>query len=334
MMKKVNTVLRNARQVLVVGGVLVASWACAQPVLASDSMPAASQLQQRNGQVNDILQALSVQLGALPDSHLRANELALSLHKLGSAELAKAADFGDLPTLQAYVAQALRAGAVTSKSLGDSNNMVFVPMTPCRIADSRLANQKLTANSVRGYYSYSAPGQGGNPCASNPILPAGTASALAMTVTATQATAGGWLTVTPDGSVGASSALNFQPGVDIANSTVVQTSGNASSSDFYISAAADVHVIVDLLGYYAASEPAALECTTVSGSPVNVALLATVTAAAPSCAAGYTQTATFCQSSNNAPEVRNVMPSGCTYYGALVGDVTASSRCCRVPGGR
>ena len=333
-MMRLNTVPRRARQV-VAGGVLIALMSLApQPVIAGDSAQVASLVQQRSARVNDILQAMSGQLNALPDPLLRANELALSLHKLGSAELAKAADFGDLKALQGHVAQALRSGPVVSKSLGDSNNMVFVPMTPCRIADSRAANNKLMASSVRGYYSYSAPGQGGNPCASNPILPAGTASALAMTVTATQATAGGWLTVSPDGSVGTSSALNFQPGMDIASSTVVQTSGNASASDFYISAAADVHVVVDLLGYYAPSEPAALECTTVSGSPVNVALLSTVTAPAPSCAAGYTQTATFCQSNNNAPEVRNVTPSGCTYYGALVGDVTASSRCCRVPGGR
>ena len=331
-MTKLSNLLQRAGQALLVGGVLVASLAGAQPVFAADGMSVVSQAQQRNARVNDILQAMSAQLNGLPDPQLRGNELALSLHKLGAAELATAADFGDLASLQAYVAKALRVGAVTSKSLGDSNNMVFVPMTPCRIADSRLANNKLTANAVRGYYSYSAPGQGGNACASNPILPAGTANALAMTVTATQAAAGGWLTVTPDGSSGTSSALNFLPGVDIANSTVVQASGNASSSDFYISAAADVHVVVDLLGYYAASEAAALECTTTVGSPVNVVLLSTVLAPAPACASGYTQTATFCQSDNNGPEVRNVTAGGCTYYGALLGNVTASSRCCRVPG--
>ena len=295
------------------------------------------QIQARGDAINGVLQALSSQLNRLPDPQVRANELALNLHRLSDAQLAGAADFSSLAELNDYVGSAIRSGFTTKTALGDEVNMVFMPIAPCRMADSRSSSGgKLQANVARAYRNFAAPGQGGSSTcnlSSPPGLQSGTPSALALTVTATQAEGGGWLTLSPYGVTGSTSALNFVPGVDIANSTLVKAAG-AGSFDFQVTPSANVHVIVDLLGFYVRSEPTALDCVTLtSASTVIPAGSSSTTISAPSCAAGYTQTATLCESFNRGAVLRDVVMSWCQYdQGASASTGLAHTRCCRVPG--
>ena len=328
-------------------GVLLASQAWAQgaePTAAEKRAEAEQWLTQmepkiraRSDTINGILQALSGQLNKLPDAQVRANELAQNLHRLGDAQLALAGQFASLADLDAFMANGVQSKA----ALGDDINMVFTPITPCRIADSRSSSAgKLTANVARTYRNYAASGQGGTAACNagpGPGMTAGTPSALALTLTATQAEAGGWLTVAPAGASGVTSALNFVPGVDIAASTVVKSAGTGPGNvDFQITPAAAVHVIVDLLGFYAKSEPAALDCTTVASASTAIpAGTGSTTIFAPSCAAGYTQTATFCSSNNRGAVLRDVVASSCQYdQGSAASSGNAYTRCCRVPGSR
>ena len=204
------------------------------------------QVQSRNAQVNDILQALSAQLNKANKSKAYANLLAMRLHRLSGNQLAVATNYADLAALEGYVNASLNGSATQTKAAGDG--LVFLPLTPCRLADSR-EGEPLSAEETRGYRLDAAALQGGNCSAlSGSKVP----QALALTITATQAATGGWLTITPDGVGGAagSSALNFVPGVDIANSTVVASAGGSATKDFYIATSSKTHVVVDLLGYY------------------------------------------------------------------------------------
>ena len=204
------------------------------------------QVQSRNAQVNDILQALSAQLNKANKSKAYANLLAMRLHRLSGNQLAVATNYADLAALEGYVNASLNGSATQTKAAGDG--LVFLPLTPCRLADSR-EGEPLIAEETRGYRLDAAALQGGNCSAlSGSKVP----QALALTITATQAATGGWLTITPDGVGGAagSSALNFVPGVDIANSTVVASAGGSATKDFYIATSSKTHVVVDLLGYY------------------------------------------------------------------------------------
>ncbi len=173
-------------------------------------------IQARNDAINGVMRALSSQLNGLPDPQVRANELALSLHRLSDSQLAKAADFSSLAKLDEFLGAAARTASTAKVALGDAANMVFLPIAPCRIADSRSASAgKLLANTARNYYNYGAAGQGGSVTCnggSDTVIGAGTPSALALTVTATGAEGGGWLTLSPYGVVGSTSALNFVPG--------------------------------------------------------------------------------------------------------------------------
>ena len=295
------------------------------------------QIQARSDIINATLQAFSSQLNRLPDPGVRANELALNLHRLSDPQLAKAADFSSLAELDDYVGTVIRTGFTTKTALGDEVNMVFVPIAPCRMADSRSSTGgKLQANVARAYRNFAAAGQGGSATcnlSSPPGLQSGTPSALALTVTATQAEGGGWLTLSPYGVPSSTSALNFVPGVDIANSTLVKAAGTGTY-DFQVTPSANVHVIVDLLGFYVRSEPTALDCVTLtSASTVIPAGSSSTTISAPSCAAGYAQTATLCESFSRGAVLRDVVMSSCQYdQGATASTGLAHTRCCRVPG--
>ena len=212
-------------------------------------------IQARSDRVNDILQALSAQLNRANKSKPQANLLATRLHALNDQQLAAAGDYSSLSALEGF----LRGANQSAVTKSQGNGLVFVALNPCRLADSRIG-APLAANETRGYRLDGGSIQGGT-CAA-PSSESGAPKALALTVTATQASAGGWLTVTPNGEGGAagSSALNFTPGVDIANSTVVAANVNGSPNDFYIASSSTTHVIVDMLGYY-------VDASTIQGAP-------------------------------------------------------------------
>jgi hypothetical protein len=93
-----------------------------------------------------------------------------------------------------------------------------------------------------------------------PGLPAG-ATAVALNVTATGATASSYLTVYPDGgSRPTASSLNFVAGKTIPNMVLVNL-GPANTVNFY-NAAGSVNVIADLVGYYSPTANSGLTGTT------------------------------------------------------------------------
>jgi hypothetical protein len=120
----------------------------------------------------------------------------------------------------------------------------FYTLTPCRVVDTRRPNGPLggpaiTANSNR---SFSLAGQCGIPT---------TAKAVAINVTATQATAVGYLRLYPGGSVvPPTSSLNYAAVRARANSAIAQLGTSGSLGIQCTQSSGTVHLIIDVNGYF------------------------------------------------------------------------------------
>ncbi|PAT39719.1 hypothetical protein CK621_14515 [Vandammella animalimorsus] len=205
----------------------------------------------RNDTINAIVQRMAPQLAQLPEGGTTAADLAMGLHRMSDGQLQAATAHQQLLDFEAAINQGVAApsakiaGGVDKAGLGDGSNLVFVPITPCRIADSRKADEgKLQRNVVRSYYKYPISNHGAESgCGSDHYSSIGNGDgispALALTVTATQAEGSGHLSIKPFSffsSFSETSVLNFRPGETIANSTVVaaRTMDAPNLPDFWI----------------------------------------------------------------------------------------------------
>ena len=157
------------------------------------------------------------------------------------------------------IALAADSGKVGTDTIGTGERPVFVPITPCRVMDTRPApntvgprNTPIGANST---YSPIVLGANGN-C----VIP-GDALGLGMNVTIVSPTATSFLTVFPTGAPKPlTSNLNWTSGhAPIANAVTVRI-GTAGKISFFNNKG-KVNVIADIVGYYA-------PCTTHHG-PMN-----------------------------------------------------------------
>lgn len=122
----------------------------------------------------------------------------------------------------------------------------YTPVTPARILDTRNGTGGITgAVPSGGTIDVQIAGRGG--------IPSTDLAGVAMTVTVTQPTALGYLTVYPSGTGRpAPSNLNFSAGETTANLVVVKVGSNGKVSIFN-SVGGTTHVIVDVAGWYSAT---------------------------------------------------------------------------------
>lgn len=115
---------------------------------------------------------------------------------------------------------------------------------------------------------------------------------------------------------------------------VAQIPNPLASFDFSIYTFSQSHFVADIVGYFAPNVATALQCLTTSTTETPVAAGATANSVAPACAAGYTQTATNCESSTW--QMPFVFFSGGTCSAqnnsASAATLRSSRTCCRVPG--
>ena len=185
---------------------------------------------------------LKSMLSVLRADHLLAASLAGTLNGLRDA-LANAATS----------TAAVKDGLVQSKALGDAtDDLVYTPISPCRILDTRVAGGPLAANVARTFLGYSAnfSTQGGT--ASNCGMPNGVA-AIAMNVYAVNPTTLGFIKVwAGNGAEPAVATINYQTGITaLANGAIVpvdRTNNNA----FKAKSPVQVDFIADVVGYFRA----------------------------------------------------------------------------------
>lgn len=117
----------------------------------------------------------------------------------------------------------------------------YYTLTPCRLVDTRLAQAPALAASERRVWTLT-----GGSCG----VPA-TATAVAVNVTVTGATAQGHIRLAPGNGLTDTSSLNFSPGQTRANNAVIMLATDATGGVAATNrSAGTVHLILDVAGYF------------------------------------------------------------------------------------
>lgn len=231
-------------------------------------------------------------------------------------------------------------GGVAPMSLGSTtSDLVYTPLPSCLLLDTRVAGGIMTAGTIRHYKASGANfvSQGGS--STNCGIPAGI-NALVVTVQSVNATGRGYFRMWPYGtSMPAASVMSYGTTQNTQNNIVLGTTVG-DTADFSVQSSAGSHLVVAVLGYFAAPVATALQCTN-SASSASVTLDTTTrnrSVSSPACPAGYTRVATIPNLSGDFYLVSTVTPDngGGTgffhYAGSSSASVNIASRCCRVPG--
>ena len=184
--------------------------------------------------------------------------------------------------------------AISPLSLGEATrDLVYTPVTPCRIADTRIAGGPIDPNSSRLFDvdANAAPWftpQGGvnGSCG----IPFGVARAVAITLTVTQPGGGGYLTAwAAFTSQPLASVLNFDAGSTIANTTIIPVNPGGGADLSVFVGGGGTHLVIDVQGFFAAPQATALDCVNVSSAFVAVPVNSYTNVDA-FCATGYSAT--------------------------------------------
>lgn len=228
--------------------------------------------------------------------------------------------------------------AAAGKTLGAlSNDLVYTPIQPCRIVDTRsVAAGAIAANGTRNFLAINASNftsQGGS--STNCGTLGLNATAVAINLTAVAPAIAGYATAYPYGTTRPGTAsVNYSAGAIVNNALIVQIPNPLGSFDFTIYTFAQSHYVADIVGYFAPPVATALQCVDTANTIVSVAAGGTQNAVAPACAAGYTQTATNCESQTWQMPFVYFKNGVCSAQNNSSGaaELRASRTCCRVPG--
>lgn len=225
------------------------------------------------------------------------------------------------------------------QSLGDAaSDLVYVPVPPCRLIDTRVAGGPIAANTTRNFdvtavsdYSF----QGGSATNCNGVGAAGSFAAAAINFTVVAPSGPGYITAFPfGGAQPLASSLNYSAGSVVGNLSIVALDQGASASELTVYTFAQTHLVADIVGYYINPQATGLQCVDTADTSTPVAAGATANSNAPACPAGYTQTATNCESSTW--QMPFVFFSGGTCSAqnnsGSAATLRSSRTCCRVPG--
>ncbi|GAB2500145.1 hypothetical protein [Arenimonas alkanexedens] len=229
-----------------------------------------------------------------------------------------------------------------TQALGDAAaDLVFVPVTPCRLFDTRLAGGVILANTVRNFdinaiASYTS--QGGDASNCN-IGNQGAFAAAVINLTVVTPNIAGFITAFPFSEPQPlASSLNYVAGDIVGNEVIVKLDQTNSTSELSVYSFAQTHLVGDVVGYFAAPRATEIDCVEASGRPVDILAGETRGFTGGACRAGYTSVGGGCATQSSGGRVigSQALPSNhtCTYKNMSTGTITATaySRCCRVPG--
>ena len=229
---------------------------------------------------------------------------------------------------------------IVARALGDlAQDLVFTPVQPCRIVDTRIAQGAVVAGQVRSYRAagrttYSDQGGSATNCSLQNEVP----GAVMLSVTAVSPAQAGYATVFPAGAaVPGTASLNYVAGAVVNNAVVVRVPNPATTYDFSIYSHATSDYVVDIVGFFAAPRATALSCVDSGLATTTIGVGWTGQVTAPACPVGYTATQLDCESGSwSMPIVFSSLRGGgicgARNDGNTAATLTAARRCCRVPG--
>jgi hypothetical protein len=220
-------------------------------------------------------------------------------------------------------------------------DLVFTPITPCRIVDTRFATGgPVLAGSTRVFKAwaptYAAQGGSASNCG---ILQSNDVAALALNLLVIVPSGEGFIKAWPVGVAQPNaSTLNYKTNDVLANSATLKVS--QVSGDWNLYSVSTTHFAADVVGYY--SKPVSvgsLECTTQIPPSQSIADGFASFLNTPNCATGYIATAPYCWNNNYL----NVYSTGSGVSGTggfcswrnqsgAAAFVFTGITCCRIPG--
>jgi hypothetical protein len=231
-----------------------------------------------------------------------------------------------------------------------SSDLVYTPVTPCRIFDTRqsqggtgsIAAAGTKNFVVWGQTSYAAQGGKNTNCG---ITAGSDTAAVAINVTVVTPAAGGFVTAYPFGAqLPTAATVNFQAG-DIArgNFTIAKVNQAAASADLSVYSSSLVDVVGDVVGYYSKPAATALQCVNSALKFTSIPANSSLSVSANACPTGYSALAATCDSTSTAlfilgsgtgGDTNGVTGAFCKFIntsGASQNSYTAAT-CCRIPG--
>lgn len=244
--------------------------------------------------------------------------------------------------LAASAPAAALAPTASTKALGDPDrDLVYVPVTPCRILDTRIVGGPIPANSFRDFDLTDvvrfAP-QGGDTSNCN-VGDKGSFAAAALNITVVNPNVAGYITAFPYlASQPTAATINYVAG-DIRNGlAIVRLDQTSAAYEFSVYSFAQTHLVADIVGYFREPEATALECMTLSSGikSIGPGLVGGVTS--PSCPLEYIAISGSCRSEGNVVYVTSSYTGDSAHTCSAHNDfsttrsLSAHVRCCRTPG--
>ena len=224
-----------------------------------------------------------------------------------------------------------------------SSDLVFNPITPCRIVDTRSAGGVITSSTYRSFKSWGASftSQGGSSTDCG-IPQSANVAAVALNLLVIAPIGEGWIAAWPYGLPRPLvSNLNFTAGAVLANFTLLKVDQTGSNGYWNLFTTTTTHFVADVTGYY--TKPVSVgsfECETQSGPTLIFAN--TSSTGSQVCSAGYVLTGGGCHdwATDGSVVIAKSSPMDgnvgwfCRWQSKSLIDVTGfvDARCCRVPG--
>lgn len=229
--------------------------------------------------------------------------------------------------------------AAVAKALGDATqDLVYTPITPCRVVDTRnTVAGAIPAGGTRsfvgaGVSTYAGQGGANVNCGLSLEAPA----ALALNITAVTPSGPGYATAFAYGTAQPGTAnVNYAGGDIVNNAIVTPIAAPSASFDFTLFSYAQAHYVVDVIGYFDRPRASPIECvnSSLNTTTVNVGATANLVATA-ACPTGYGATSVNCESSSWSMPLVFVSGNVCSAKnnGTTQATLKAGLRCCRIPG--
>ncbi len=272
---------------------------------------------------------------------------------MNDALLAKAAPVPVMPRV-GLVTPRVSGSSVTpaaktedsTAALGDATtDLVYVPVTPCRVIDTRLAGGVIPAAGTRDFEiasvtDYTAQGGAATNCGVGNV--SGVASAV-INFTSVSPTFAGFATAYQfGGALPLAATVNYAAGEISGNLSIVPLDSNPAGADISVYSFAQTHLVGDIVGYFVPPQATALQCTSTFVTE-NVAANDIFDIQIPACPVSYAITGAGCRTPgfNQANwAINGLFRTGadinafCSGTNTTAGVVTVegTAQCCRVPG--
>jgi len=333
-----------------VGSLVISSSNAQTPATSRAAPDALLSIDQNRATVVDRIVADWGGAFAKANTGIDASQLRTLLQGMRADHLLAASLAGTLDGLRQVIANSLasheaangKAGVVT-KSLGDTaDDVVYTPVTPCRLVETRgtfaavyQGGGPFAGGEIRNYTI-----QGGNGvCLTQ--LPGGlnpTAVQLQVFGIPINSGSNGDIEILPQGSTFGSTATEVYVGNVLFNTVSTTAKINLANNQIGVQVrGGGADLAMDVVGYFAPPVATAVQCTSIASGGTTIPVSSDATVTFPSCAAGYTRTSGTCSGTSGIPSgyLVETNATGCVFRNlsaVATYSGTATSICCRIPG--